>query len=493
MIRYLFLLLTFCSIITQGFAQGKDFAPDRSISAAALREDFRILHSAIGIGHPAWGQYHPIDSMEKWFRATEAKIDTSMTERSFINFLYPLISKMGCGHTRLIHSKDFLKYQKKKDSDGLKRKYLPFKGIWIDEKMFVLHSPSSDSLLLPPGSEILAIEGQSISDIYQQLFQRITSDGYNQTHQRRILNRNFDGYYRFYFQEKDQYEIQFVKEQGDTSTLKIRANYATLKERLALNAKKKQEQLKKGEKIYSRKGYHLRLMEGVPHTAIMDIRGFKQRKGKKFYKKSFKYLEKAQIQNLVLDLRDNGGGAVKDASRLIAYLANEEHELIAFKRWKKHPYEKYFRQKYIYKIIAPVLLPFYFKTKKEGELVELTSKLKPKKKHHFDGKVYVLNNGQTFSASVLVGAYLQAEKRAQFIGQETGGALTGTNAFLMPKFELPNSKIRLNFPLYEIQHQVDTQEVGRGLFPDHPVIYTLEDFLKEKDLEIERVKTLIHH
>ena len=55
----------------------------------------------------------------------------------------------------------------------------------------------------------------------------------------------------------------------------------------------------------------------------MDIRGFRQRQGKGFYGKAFRYLHQEELPNLVIDLRDNGGGAVKDASRLLSYLLTE--------------------------------------------------------------------------------------------------------------------------------------------------------------------------
>lgn len=474
-----------------GFAQKNAYQADALIGVEQLKEDFKVLHLTVGLGHPAWGHYYPVDSMENWFRQTNAKIQEPMTEQTFLRLLYPLIAKLGCGHTRLQNSRAYVKAQKQRDSEEIKRQYPPVQLLLLEDKLWVRKVTSPDSQLIAVGAEVLAIDGRSAAEITQALFQRVTSDGYNQTQQERTFNLRFDGYYRFHFGDQEIFSISQVSPEGDTATVELRANAATLAERLVLSGYAKAKRLRKGKTILSKRGYHLRLLEGDERTAIMDIRGFRQRRGKKFYRDAFSYLQKAKVDNLIIDLRDNGGGAVKDAGRLLSYLLTEETELQAYKKWKEHPYEKYFRQKHIYKLLVPLILPFYFKSKKTGETITLQMPLKPRKKDHFDGQVFVLNNGRTFSASVLVGAYLDEQNRATFIGQETGGGQTGTNAFLMPQLELPNSKVRLIFPLYTIEHQISAEDIGRGLMPDYEVNYSLDDVLQNRDLEMEKIKELL--
>ncbi len=473
--------------IAPSFAQKKGFDPEAKIKVDLLKKDFHILHSAIGLGHPAWGQYHSLDSMEIWFRQTGAQIQEDMTEVAFRQLLDPLIAKMGCGHTRLQNSKAFVKYQRDKDKAELKRRYPPVKAFWVGDQLFVGKVTSADSNQIIIGTEILAIDGRNASEIIQTLSKRITSDGYNQTYRRRAFNVNFDAYYRFYYGEKNQYEMKLRTPSGDTTLLNVQANQATLKERRALINRAKANRLKKGTTVLQKKGYQLQRLPDNPKLALMDIRGFRQRRGKGFYKKAFKYLNQKNIDTLVLDLRDNGGGAVKDAGRLLSYFLHQPNQLIASKKRKKSIYEKYLGQKFLYNFIVPILVPFNFKNQKtETELIH-SARLKPRKKNHFDGELYVLVNGRTFSASVLVAAYLAEEKRATFIGQETGGGLSGTNAFLMPKLELPNTGMRMVFPLYTIQHQISAKNIGRGLMPDHELTYTLEDLLEDRDLELEKL------
>ena len=75
--------------------------------------------------------------------------------------------------------------------------------------------------------------------------------------------------------------------------------------------------------------------------------------------------------------------------------------------------------------------PFYYtigylKVRKEGEKYLYStrfSKQKPPKPNNFKGKVYVLINGGSFSASSIISSNLKSTKRAIFVGEETGGAI----------------------------------------------------------------------
>ena len=79
----------------------------------------------------------------------------------------------------------------------------------------------------------------------------------------------------------------------------------------------------------------------------------------------------------------------------------------------------------------------------EGKYFYATSESKPLsiKPQAFQGKVYVLINGGSFSASCILSSNLQGSKRAVFVGEETGGTYNGTVAGRMPLLELPNSKL----------------------------------------------------
>ena len=219
-IAFLFLLLlTFAE--TQ--AQKNTYHPDQRYPVDQLREDFQILHTAFYREHPGWGKYHPEDSMETWFQETAGQIDRPMTELEFRRLLYPLIARLGCGHTRIRPSRAYLKYEKKRRKAKELRQLLPFQAQKIDSRLIVLYGFTKDSSLLLPGTEILAIDGLAASEIMAKIQSRFPSDGYNQSHKEKAINLDFNAFYRSHFGECQEFDLTFRQPEGDTLRLKLPA------------------------------------------------------------------------------------------------------------------------------------------------------------------------------------------------------------------------------------------------------------------------------
>jgi len=104
--------------------------------------------------------------------------------------------------------------------------------------------------------------------------------------------------------------------------------------------------------------------------------------------------------------------------------------------------------------------------------------------NHYDGKIYVLINGGSFSASCILASSLKSNPNVTFVGEETGGAFNGTVAGIMPVVDLPNSKIPLRLGLMDIKTINQTEVKGRGIFPDIEIIPTIKDKIKNNDLEM---------
>jgi C-terminal processing protease CtpA/Prc len=50
---------------------------------------------------------------------------------------------------------------------------------------------------------------------------------------------------------------------------------------------------------------------------------------------------------------------------------------------------------------------------------------KPKSKHHYNGNIYLLTGGNSFSATTLFAAAVKGQKNVIIVGEETGGAAYG--------------------------------------------------------------------
>jgi C-terminal processing protease CtpA/Prc len=114
----------------------------------------------------------------------------------------------------------------------------------------------------------------------------------------------------------------------------------------------------------------------------------------------------------------------------------------------------------------------------------------PFTKNHFDGNVYILQGGYTFSASTLFTSPLINQNNVTIIGEETGGGFYGNSAILIPTIKLPNSKLLFRLPLYRMVMD-KTRPKGRGVVPDilvEPNSYAIKLGIDNK---LEAVKKLI--
>ena len=111
-------------------------------------------------------------------------------------------------------------------------------------------------------------------------------------------------------------------------------------------------------------------------------------------------------------------------------------------------------------------------------------KLKKANATNFKGKIYVLINGGSFSASSIISSNLKGSKRATFVGEETGGAFNGTVAGKMPLIEMPNSKLNVRMGLMACIPVYKTDVEGHGIYPDQEISPTLDDRIKGNDPEM---------
>ena len=120
----------------------------------------------------------------------------------------------------------------------------------------------------------------------------------------------------------------------------------------------------------------------------------------------------------------------------------------------------------------------------EYELHVPFSRVKIEEDLVYNGNLYVIINGGSYSASSLISTNLQANKRAFFVGEETGGDFNGTVAGLMPKFKLPNSKLTMSVGTVYLSPLEIRQEIGRGIFPNKEIKQTLKSKIKNQDVEL---------
>lgn len=472
--KYFCILISILFFCANTQAQKTDFDPDKEFSVEDLLQDLELIYTSLDEGHPGIYSYTPKDSLVMAYQKAKASIKAPMTEREFRLACEPLVDLVRCGHTDVFPPTELIKYRKKTPA-----KDTPFQCVILNGKLYLSHVVKKDTLLARY-QEIQSIDGRPAQDIIKRLMLASTSDGYNNTHKLNVANRAFPVYYRYIYGERDSFKLVLLDSLGKEFAETISRDTTKAKKKLAPAAKvSKKERFRK-----------LTYPNEVSHSALLEIEAFQLRKHKKFYKKTFKELKEKGVKHLIIDLRNNGGGSIVQATNLLKYLLKQPAGFSFAHKPGKRTYKKHLKGKFPVGI-TKFAFSFFPNKKVNGMKVATPKSRKYKKKYRFDGDIYVLTNGGTFSASVMVSSHLKDQKRATFIGSETGGGQNGSNAVITPYLVPPNTKIRLRLPVWHITHLISLPDIGGGVLPDYPIEYSIDDVKNKNDKAKKKAFELI--
>lgn len=473
------------------------------IGVEKLRSDVDYSYKKIKQLHPKLYWYISKEKLDYKFDSLKASIQKPMTGLDFYKALSQVLRSVGQGHLGIAPS--FEKLSKKEQKQLKTRGKLPFNQFdleYIDNKLIVLKNRSRHKI--SESAEIVSVNNENPTDLINAFKLRMSSDGYNQTFYNRFFGRTFGTFYTF-DKGKLQDSLKLVIRQNNKDSL-----YIIKRDTFGSNSKEKNTKLSKKEikqrnKTWSKYGYNkdtntnsreLKFIGNDSITALMTIKHFTNGNFFSFYKESFEKLSKAKTQNLIIDLRNNPGGRLMEIDQLYSYLVDKPYVFIddyeVVSRTSKLQVD-YFKGggpiiKFFKILGAPLFYSInYLKVRKEGDKYYSRNSFSKEHKpnpNNFKGKIYVLINGGSFSASSIISSNLKATKRAFFVGEETGGAFNGTIAAQFPSIQLPNSKVNLKIGIAVVSAIGKTDVEGRGIFPDKEILPTLEDRKNNIDPEL---------
>jgi len=480
-------LLTGCAAGNQSYNPNKKFGPDE------LKQDFDVVWKTYQQNHPSLYWYSPKDTVDKAFNDVYAGLTDSLTELEFRNRLAAATEKIKCGHTSVRMSKSFAKYSAKQHNEP---SFPLSMKTWGGDSLVVTRNAFRRDSQLVRGTIIQSINGMPVKDIINRMGLYISPDGYNNNFKYQIISNNFPIYYRFAFGVSKYYDITYTAIDGSMQTKRLQ-NYFPKLDTLDKKSRAEQPPVHRPSKKQIRKFELLSnrslTIDTANHLAYMMLNTFSKNKLNKFFRQSFRTLKKQHIPNLVIELRDNGGGSISKSNRLTRYLVNHPFKVadtakaISF----KYPYPQYVQKGFWYKVEHWLVSA---KRRKDGyfHFNQLETKVyKPFTKNHYDGHVYIVTGGFTFSASTLFIRPLKGQSNVTIVGEETGGGAYGNTAVNIPDLILPNTHIRMRLPLYRLVLDKNLPHNGRGILPD-VVVPPGSEFLKNNiDPKMEKIKQLI--
>jgi C-terminal processing protease CtpA/Prc len=213
------------------------------------------------------------------------------------------------------------------------------------------------------------------------------------------------------------------------------------------------------------------------------------------------------VYNLIMDIRSNPGGSDPTFEQPMMYLTDKtfKENNLAYIIFDSLPYEQYFwgtssasRISDQEKTEGKKILKDYFPLLRNGRNIQ-NEKYNPvyhPKSPAFNGRLYLLIDENTASAASHLASLVKAYARnTTIVGVETIGGYYFHNGHMALIYELPNSKIKTKFSIvYVVQDAVVKQDQpeGRGTMPDYEVWPTFDDFMQNRDTQMEFVLKLIN-
>lgn len=470
LLSYLIFLVTITGL-------SQSFNPDKKFAARQLVQDFDYMSTALEKAHP--GLYWHVDTnkFDDWketIRETILRGD-SLTETEFLRKAMLLTFPIGCSHTSIDFSEAHENWWQQ---NAL---LLPFNLFEADGKYYVYQNYSGNAIL-DFGTEILEIDGVPINRIFEQISLAVPSDGGNLSRIKNVLKTGFYYYYSFAIKESsEKYEVICLpKGKNDTATIIINGITKTQLDtkRNALNKKLPPIECSVNEEL---------------NTAVLTIRSFRKdlmdNAGvdyNRFLDSFFVLSGVLEYKNLVIDLRNNGGGLSEYGANLISYLSPKPFVYCA---------NQWLTSDTLFNFID-YDIPETFQGFPKG-VVKEDGGYKWKKHsilgvrnndstNYFKGKVYFITNGKCASTSTEVLSAVRTYKLGTIVGEEAGGSYKGNTSGVTGTIILPYTKAIVTIPMVRYEIPINKQNT-KGLRPDYVITPTIDDWLNNRDVEMDFV------
>ncbi|MBI1836881.1 MAG: hypothetical protein HYR91_06405 [Flavobacteriia bacterium] len=370
------------------------------------------------------------DSINIFFDQLLTKINEPKSMIELYKLFGAVVTKIECGHTSLFPSKNVLKEW------VMLRKSLPIDYVLIGNKLFVKEIEKDDEKIvnlgkskaqirkIPKNSELISIDGQSVSEMMCKIGEIISSDENGKEFKYFQASQLFEFYRNISFDLKDSVEVVY-SEKKDTSKIYLYTGIAPVK---SINKRLKDytNLVKKQQKDI---GKFSILKNKYAHFKFISFKDCRGKKYEEFLEKSFKEIEKKKIKKLIVDLRGNNGGQMQFSFMryllgpkvyLGKYVVNKPFVRFDNKGIAKHN-EEFRNHKKLSKQQAKILKK---QSSFEGKI--FTSDVD--KKLIFKGDIIVITDEGTFSAASILACHLKTLAKAKIVGHTAGGSFYKGNA-----------------------------------------------------------------
>lgn len=324
----------------------------------------------------------------------------------------------------------------------------PLHTRWVNNQLFVI-DPLSNQGQIKTKDEIISINGKAVPDIVQDVYKHIVSQGYIQTTKQHFFNQWSTSILA--------YALGFPT----TYNVRIKGKNQSV---LLTTEKTIQEPYYDPTVNFCNEGLCFEILKDGK-TALLTVSSFvyypwdNLNVFEKFMDNTFDTIQKLDIQNLIIDVRQNRGGSPESSIYLLRYLVNK-------------PFTYYSRVETAFKT-----QPAY------GE-----QKVNPFK-NRFKGKLYFMIDGLGNSTTGHFMSMVKSLKLGTIVGEELG-----SNQFCSAGQTI--CRLKHTKLVYYIADNTNVTTATnlpdeKGILPDYYVAQTIEEYLNNVDAVKEFTLKLI--
>jgi len=448
------------------------------LAPEALREDLAIARRVIEESHPGAYRYaSPAELAAAFDRAARA-IDRPMDATSFFRHAATAVMSIRCAHTAVTLPETL---QRAIDTTV---PLLPLAVRRIGRRLYVLHDLSEPPAGLA-GAEIVAIAGIPAARLLDTLEATLPRDGDVESSSAwRVDGLRFGMHLERVFRLHAPYAVEVRGRDGRRRvTLAGRPRPVlvdSLKARFPRDwppAQALESGFVDGGAIariaLHRFSEHDSVSQAALHAALAQ---------------AFDSVRVHHSRALILDLRANGGGEDELGLALLSELLPKSftyYDSLVINA-REFSFARYIQAE-------DPLPPGFAVPKPDGRLAGIGHPnlgTHEPAANHFDGPLFVLMDGRSFSTTCEFLSNLHPRRAATYIGEEAGGATGGNTSGFDITVRLPHSGVRLIVPQMTYYMAAHDRPLRRGMMPDVPVTPSIADWIDGRDPVMDRAVAL---
>jgi len=449
-------------------------------SAQAVKEDLAYLHKTLEASHYNLYAFTKKEVFESMYNKIDLSIKDSLSYMQVYRLFQPYLALAKIGECIIFYpfGEYFGNYLAKGGT------VFPLNLNFSNGSVFIKDNFSNECKIAR-GDELISLNGKPIKEFMNGIYNFMS--GYNEYYQNAYIEEiSFPRIYWFVYDKCDTFNIEIKKKDGIIFELNVPA----------ISGLEFEGKLSKSNSSRI-SGREFRFINDIAYlypgefaniktnAGIMNQEKWESNEFNHFIDSAFSAFHKKNANSLIIDLRNNRGGANTFSDYMISYFASKPFCFCSKVKVKPSQTTKEFWK--------DVNIP-YLQEMKQGILthengvcfdVSLPENQPQSDSLRFKGNVYVLINRFSFSNTSSAAAVIQDYRFGILIGEETIEVTSygGTHQFILPNTHLP-----VTYPkLYIIRPSGDISL--KGVIPD----YKVEDKISDgKDEMLDYTLNLIN-